>query len=114
MTNEKFYLRGDYIAWVCRDPDNADGEQYTYHMFNAHMIRRAADMDTKAFFDSIGSSCVKYIVSDTNFGFTETEHYFDNVPGDYEDCTAETMTALIGYANERIEETDEDEDEYEM
>ena len=102
MAGDKFYTKYDSqrIEWVYFNPDSNEGGQYVYNMLNAHIIEKAAGLSAEDFFDRIGSNCVQYLVDVNTFGFEEADYHFKNAPCDFEDCTEETMAALIALSSE--------------
>ena len=123
MAEDKFYTKHNLqrIDWVYYNPDSNEGGQYVYNMLNAHIIEKTAGLSAEDFFDRIGSNCVQYLVDVNTFGFEEADYHFKNAPCDFEDCTEETMVALIALSNEWQRDNeqstasvgDDDEDEYE-
>jgi hypothetical protein len=110
MAEDKFYMRNNSIEWMYYNPDSDAGGQYVYNMLNARVINNAAKaskMGASEFFDRLGSECDQYLVDRGTCEFAEEDQNFNTIPGDLEECTEETMAALIAFAHEQLHGNEE-------
>ncbi|MDR2513592.1 MAG: hypothetical protein LBD02_00060 [Christensenellaceae bacterium] len=95
---DKFYLdsKSGTVRWLYYNPDSIAGGQYVENIFGFDLIREAAD--TEDFFDHIGSCCRQYLIDVDTDEFSYYDEMFKTVPGDFEDCSEKTKTALLAAA----------------
>jgi hypothetical protein len=101
---DKFYANreSDTIRWLYYNPDSSAGGQYVENIFGYDLIREAADAED--FFGCIGERCKQYLIDIGTDYFPDYDELFETVPGDFEDCTEATRTALIAAANAALTE----------
>jgi hypothetical protein len=101
---DKFYVDSESgtIRWLYYNPDSSAGGQYVENIFGFDLIREAAESND--FFDCIGERCKQYLIDVGTDDFLDYDELFETVPGDFEDCTEATRTALIAAANAALAE----------
>ena len=99
------------VTWIYYNPDSTSGGQYVTNVLSFDEIRTASGLHTEpeAFFDYLGSIAHQELADVGSEWFKGADEEFRS-PSQYQNCTRETMLALVDEASREPELINDDRD----